>query len=212
MSGRVVHEGCALQWLRENPLPDDAGVLTSLPSFDEFGHRDPRRWRDWFVDAADLVLRSASAARACVFFQTDVQHEGAWIDKSFLVQLAAERAGIPLVWHKVALRAPAGVTTNRRPGYAHLLCFSDAVRSTEDNATADVIERLGQQAWPRGMGAEVAATAVRWLSEHAGARTIVAPFCGVGAALDAADALGLSSIGIERNPGRARRAAGDPYS
>ena len=37
MSGRVVHEGCALQWLRENPLPDDAGVLTSLPSFDEFG-------------------------------------------------------------------------------------------------------------------------------------------------------------------------------
>lgn len=207
MSARVVHEGCALAWLRANPLPADASVLTSLPSFDEFSHRDVARWRDWFVDAAELTLRSTPAAGACVFFQTDVKHEGVWIDKAFLVQLAAERAGVPLVWHKLALRAPPGTATGHRPGYAHLLCFSRSVRSAHDNATPDVLARLGAKPWPRAMGDEVAGAAVRWLAAHAAARTIVAPFCGVGTALDAAEACGLAAVGIERNPGRARRAA-----
>jgi len=207
VSGRVVHQGCALTWLRENRLPDDAGVLTSLPNFDEFAHRDVPRWRAWFVDAAELTLTRTPAAGACVFFQTDVKHDGVWIDKSFLVQLAAERAGVPLVWHKMALRAPPGTVTNHRPGFAHLLCFSRTVRSAQDNATPDVIERVGAKSWARSMGAEVARAAVSWLAAHAGARTVVAPFCGVGTALDAADALGLASIGVERNPGRARRAA-----
>lgn len=207
MSARVVHEGCALAWLRENPMPADASVLTSLPNFDELTHRDVARWRAWFLDAAELTLRSTPTAGACVFFQTDVKHEGVWIDKAFLVQLAAARAEVPLVWHKVALRAPPGTATNHRPGYAHLLCFSRTVRNEHANATADVIEHIGAQSWARAMGADVARAAVRWLAEHAGARTIVAPFCGVGSALDAADALGLASIGVERNPGRARRAA-----
>lgn len=202
-----MHEGCALAWLRAHPLPSDAGVLTSLPNFDEFSHRDVARWRDWFVDAAELTLRSTPPQGACVFFQTDVKHDGVWIDKAFLVQLAADRAGVPLVWHKVALRAPPGAVTHGRPGFAHLLCFSRTARDGADGATADVLERVGRKRWARSMGAEVARAAVRWLAEQAGARTIVAPFCGVGTALDAADELGLASIGVERNPGRARRAA-----
>ncbi|MEC9049010.1 MAG: SAM-dependent methyltransferase [Planctomycetota bacterium] len=209
MTGRVVHEGCALEWLREHALPPDAAILTSLPNFDEFGHRDPLRWRAWFLDAAQLVLRSAARARACVFFQTDVKHDGAWIDKSFLLQLAGERAEARLLWHKIALRAPAGTRTNQRPGYGHLLCFSNVVSNDAANATPDVLERLGEQTWPRGMGADVAGASVRWLAEHAQASTIIAPFCGEGAALDAATARGLAAVGIERNPGRARRAAGD---
>ena len=207
MTGRVVHEGCALEWLRDHPLPEDAGVLTSLPNVDEFGHRDLNRWRPWFEDAAALVMRSTPQQGACVFFQTDVKHEGAWVDKAYLLQRAAERVGALLVWHKIALRAPPGTTTNKRPGFAHLLCFSQTIRADETNATPDVLERLGDQDWARSMGVEVASTAVRWLAAHAGARTVVAPFCGVGTALDAAHALGLASIGIERNPGRARRAA-----
>ena len=43
MSARVVHEGCALAWLRAHPLPADASVLTSLPSFDEFSQEFRRK-------------------------------------------------------------------------------------------------------------------------------------------------------------------------
>ena len=202
-----MHEGCALQWLAGHALPDAASIVTSLPSFDEFAHRDVTRWRAWFADAAEAVLRSTPDAGACVFFQTDVQHDGVWIDKAFLVQTAAQRTGHALVWHKIALRAPAGTTTNLRPGYAHLLCFSRTVRNLRDNAAADVLARIGDQQWPRAMGRTVADAAVCWLRDHAAATTIVAPFCGTGTALDAAEAAGLDAIGIERNPGRARRAA-----
>ena len=207
MSDRVVHACCAIEWLRANPLPSNAGVVTSLPNFDEFSRRDVDKWRAWFVDTAELVIRSTPDERACVFFQTDVKHDGAWIDKSFLVQLAAARVDVPLVWHKLALRAPLGANTFDRPGYAHLLCFSRTVRNRRQNATPDVLEHIGAQDWPRAMGAAVAGAAVRWLKEHAGAEVVVAPFCGTGVALDAAVAHGLTAIGIERNPGRAQRAA-----
>ena len=206
MSRREVHEGCALEWLRGNPLGEGAAIVTSLPNFDEFTHRDVGRWREWFVDAAELVLQSTPDTSACVFFQTDVKHEGAWIDKAFLLQLAAERAGVAMIWHKIALRAPVGTATNLRPGYAHLLCFSRTLRHDAGNATADVLERIGDQDWPRAMGRDVADAAVRWLQAHAGAHTIVAPFCGTGTALDAANHHDLTAIGIERNPGRAHRA------
>jgi tRNA G10 N-methylase Trm11 len=51
-----------------------------------------------------------------------------------------------------------------------------------------------------------AATAVRWLRDHAAARCIVDPFCGVGTALAVANALGLDAIGVELHAGRAERA------
>ena len=206
MTDRVVHEGCALEWLRERSLPPDTGVVTSLPNVDEFGHRDLDRWRTWFQEAAALVLQRTPPRGACVFFQTDIKHDGVWVDKSYLVQRAAEQVGAQLIWHKLALRAPPGTTTNHEPGFAHLLCFSQTLRADAANATPDVLERVGRKGWARSMGAEVADAAVGWLAAHAGARTIFAPFCGVGTALDAAEARGLASIGVERNPGRARRA------
>lgn len=203
---RIVHEQDAVDWLRHNPLPEHSAIVTSLPNFDEFGHRDPARWRPWFVQTAEQVLRSVPAASAAVFFQTDVEVDGVWLDKAFLLQQAAEATGSVLLWHKVVLRAPPGTTCHRRPGWAHLLCFSRELRRTPDGAAPDVLERAGERHWPRGMGDEVATFAVRWLREHAAARTIVAPFCGVGTALLAANRAGLDAIGIERNPGRAARA------
>lgn len=205
-TSRVVHEADAIAWLEQNELARDAAIVTSLPNVDEFSHRDLERWRAWFVDAATLVLRKTPDTTAAVFFQTDIKHDGVWIDKSFLVQQAAAAAGVPLVWHKVALRAPIGTQTNARPGYAHLLCFSKTVRSDEDNATPDILPAIGKMDWTRAMGHGVAQTAIEWLRDHAAANSIVAPFCGTGTALRIANQLGLDAIGIERNPGRAERA------
>lgn len=203
---REVHRADAIEWLASNELPPDSAIVTSLPNLDEFSHRSIERWRAWFLDASERVLRSVPSQSAAVFFQTDVLHEGSWIDKSFLVQQAAERTGTPLLWHKIALRAPVGTNTNERPGYAHLLCFAPRLRHVEGNATADVLGRLGKMTWPRAIGVEVARFAVTWLREQAGARTIVDPFCGVGTVLALANAMGLHAIGVERNPGRAERA------
>ena len=203
---RTVHTADALQWLRDNPLGDDAAILTSLPDAVEFTHRDTERWRTWFLDAAELVLRSTPTRSACVFFQTDVKRDGVWIDKAFLVQQAAAAAGVSLLWHKVVCRAPAGMPTFGRPGYAHLLCFSRELRDAVDAAVADVLPDLGGQVWTRGMGISAAHRAITWLRDRANARTIVAPFCGVGTALAVANGLGMAAVGIERNPARAEQA------
>ena len=203
---RTVHTADALQWLLANPLPADCAVLTSLPDAVEFGHRDVDRWRPWFTGAAEAVLRHTPRAACAVFYQTDVKHRGTWIDKSFLVQQAAANAGVPLLWHKIVCRAPAGQATFGRPGYAHLLCFSAERRDRIEQSSADVLPELGAMTWPRAMGLAATATAVRWLRDHAGATCIVDPFCGKGTALAVANALGLAAIGVERNAGRAESA------
>lgn len=203
---RTVHCADALAWLREQPLPADAAILTSLPDVVEFRHRDAVRWRAWFVTAAELVLRSTPVDGAAVFYQTDGKRDGGWIDKSHLVQLAADAVGVPLLWHKIVCRAPAGIATFGRPGYAHLLCFAKQRRDAIEHATPDVLPELGEMTWPRAIGLAAAHAAVAWLRDHAGARTIVDPFCGKGTALAVANHHGLAAIGVELNPGRAQAA------
>ncbi len=203
---RVVHTADALAWLREQALPETASVLTSLPDAVEFSHRDVERWRPWFLGAAEQVLRATPAQGAAIFYQTDVKRDGRWIDKAFLVQQAAAAAGVPLLWHKIVCRAPAGQATFARPGYAHLLCFAVQRREPAAAASADVLPELGAMTWARAMGLAAARCAVRWLRDHAGATCIVDPFCGVGTALAVANELGLAAIGVERNPGRAAKA------
>jgi hypothetical protein len=205
-STREVHEADAIAWLEQQELAADAAFVTSLPNVDEFQHQNLARWRTWFVDAAALVMNKTPVESAAVFFQTDIKQDGVWIDKSFLLQQAAERSRSALIWHKTVLRAPIGTTTNARPGYAHLLCFAPKLRSHDGNATADVLPQLGSMAWPRAMGNDVATFAISWLRDHAAARTIVAPFCGTGTALAVANKLGLHAIGIERSKSRAAKA------
>lgn len=206
MPARVVHQTDAIGWLRDNPLPADCALVTSLPDSSELGKLGFAGWQDWFVSTAELVCRAAAPEAVAIFFQTDVKRDGCWVDKSFLVQLGARAAGAQLLWHKVVCRAPAGVTTFGRPGYAHLLCFSQALRLPPARSLPDVLPRLGTMSWPRAMGSEACALACRFLLEHTACRTVVDPFCGMGSMLAAANAHGLDAIGIERSPKRAARA------
>jgi hypothetical protein len=203
---RTVHCTDGVQWLRDNPLPSDHAILTSLPDSSEVKRLSFDAWREWFVATATMVVNATPARSAAVFYQTDVKRDGRWVDKAFLVQQAAAAANAHLVWHKIVCRAPAGTTTFARPGYAHLLCVSRELCDTTESATADVLPELGTMTWPRAMGLPATRAAVAWLRDHAHAGTIVDPFCGVGTALAVANELGLHAVGVELNPGRAEKA------
>lgn len=204
---RLIHTGDGVAWLRERgTLPDDHSVITSLPDSSEVPALGFEGWRKWFSETSALICDAVAPSAAAIFFQTDVKRDGAWVDKAYLVQRGAEAAGAALLWHKVVCRAPAGTTTFGRPAYAHLLCFSKALRLEKGQSTADVLPRLGEMTWARAMGVEACVAAVRFLAEHAKARAIVDPFCGLGTALAVANALGLDGVGVELSAKRAEKA------
>ncbi len=196
----------ALDWLAENPLPDDCAVLTSLPDVSEFRKLAFDDWVDWFGAAAEAVLRATPPNSVAMFYQSDIRFEGRWIDKGYLVQRAAERVGCSLLWHRIVCRAPAGVSTGRRPGYAHLLCFSRAFQAPEADGVTDVLPQMGSMTWSRATGTEACEFALTWLQRHTEARVVVDPFCGYGTVLAVANNLGLAAIGVERSPARAKKA------
>lgn len=205
MPARIVHHGDGIAWLARGPLPPDHALVTSLPDRSEL-RLSLSDWERWFVETAALVCRAAAPEAVAVFFQTDVKHDGRWVDKAFLVQLGAREAGVALLWHKIVCRAPAGVTTFGRPAYAHLLCFSRALRLDPKRSTPDVIPRLGEMAWARAMGVEACEATCRFLVEQTACRTVVDPFCGVGSVLAVANARGLDAVGVELSRKRAERA------
>ncbi|HVW27216.1 MAG TPA: hypothetical protein VHC69_17740 [Polyangiaceae bacterium] len=203
---RTVHHEDGVAWLERNPLPADHAIVTSLPDISELPRLGFDGWRSWFADTARLVCASVDDDSVSIFFQTDVKREGRWVDKGFLVQAGAERAGAQLLWHKVVCRAEAGTTTFGRPAYAHLLCFSRRRTLSPAQASPDVLPRLGRMTWARAMGLEACDAVCRFLLAHTACRTVVDPFCGIGTMLAVANAHGLCAIGVELSRKRAARA------
>ncbi len=204
---RTVHCGDGVGWLRsEAPLPPDHAIATSLPDVSELPALGFDGWRRWFVETTELACRAVADAAPAIFFQTDVKREGAWVDKAYLVQQGAERAGARLLWHKVVCRVPPGITTFGRPAYAHLLCFSRTLSLDPGRSTPDVLPNLGAMPWPRAMGSAACDAVVRFLVAETSCRTVVDPFCGLGTLLAVANAAGLDAVGVELSPRRAARA------
>lgn len=203
---RVVHCEDALAWLARTALPPGAAVVTSLPDHSELPKLGVEGWARWFTDVAARLCAAVADDAVAVFYQTDVKHDGRWIDKAYLVQRGAEEAGSALLWHKVVCRVPAGAVTFGRPAYAHLLCFSRALRLAPGQSSADVLPGLGHMTWPRAMGRAACEAVAAFLAAHTRCRTVVDPFCGVGTMLAVANAHGLDAVGVERSPRRAERA------
>lgn len=206
MSGvtRVVHHGDGIAYLTER-LPADHAIITSLPDHSELPALGVPGWRDWFIATVALACRAIADDAVAVFYQTDVKHDGRWIDKSHLVLCGADAAGSHALWHKMVCRVPPGTITFGRPAYAHLVCVSRARRLAPGASTADVLPALGEMTWSRAMGRAACDAAVQFVAST-GATTVVDPFCGLGSVLASANAHGLAAIGVELSRRRARRA------
>ena len=202
---RIVHCGDGIAFLSRGPLPTDHAIVTSLPDHSELPALGVQGWRNWFIDTVALACRAIADEAVALFFQTDVKHDGRWIDKGHLVLCGADAANSHALWHKVVCRVPAGSVTFGRPAYAHLIAISRARRLAPGASTADVLPALGSMSWSRAMGSAACEAAVRFVA-GTGARTIVDPFCGQGSMLAAANAHGLDAIGIELSRRRAARA------
>jgi len=201
---RVVHHGDGIAFLA-TPLAADHAIITSLPDHSELPALGFAGWRTWFVATVALACRAIADDAVAIFYQTDVKHDGRWVDKGYLVHLGADAAASHLLWHKIVCRVPPGNTTFGRPAYAHCIAVSRTRRLDAGASTPDVLPALGAMSWSRAMGAAACEMAVGFAASI-GATTIVDPFCGVGSALAAANAAGLDAIGVEISRRRASRA------
>ncbi len=205
---RLVVQADALLWLAENAAQPLDAVVTSLPDVSELPQLGPGLdgWKRWFVDTAALVLRWTAPGMPCLFFQSDIRHHGQWVDKSYLVQQAAERVGATLVFHKIVCRHAPGTLTQGRPSYSHLLAFSREEPVVPKKPSADVLPDAGDMPWSRAMGTRACEAACRFLLDETAARRVVDPFCGKGTVLAVANALGLDALGVELSGKRCRAA------
>jgi len=205
---RLVVQAEALAWLRQNAAEPTDAVVTSLPDFSELPALGPGLdgWKRWFVDAATELLRWPAPGMPCLFFQSDVRHLGTWVDKAYLVQQAAERAGATLLFHKIVCRHPPGTLTQGRASYSHLLAFTLGPQLMPKKPSADVLPDAGDMPWSRAMGTNACAAACRFLLDETSARRVVDPFCGKGTVLAVANSLGLNALGVEISGKRCRAA------
>ena len=203
---RLVVEGDALAWLHDNVAQPLDAVITSLPDVSELPQLGPGLdgWKRWFVDAAARVITWPAPGLPSVFFQSDVRYQGAWLDKSYLVQQAAERVGAQLVFHKIVCRRPAGTLSQGRATYSHLLAFTLGAPLIPKKPSADVLPDAGDMPWSRAMGTRACEAACRFLLDDTSARRVVDPFCGRGTVLAVANALGLDALGVELSGKRCR--------
>lgn len=203
---RLVHCADAREWLSAQTVLAGCSVVTSLPDATELPGMDQATWRSFFAAAAALVLSRTPPDGVAIFYQTDIKRAGAWVDKGYLIQRAAEDAGATLLFHKIVCTKAAGTATFGRAAYAHLLCFSRGLRANAARSTADVLPDAGEMTWVRAIGLTACRAACSWVLEHTQTRTIVDPFCGVGTVLAVANELGMDAVGVELNQKRARKA------
>jgi len=206
MGTRTVHNEEALAWLQAREDFAGCSFVTSMPDFSEFSSYTLDEWKAWFIRAAELVLSRVPDDGVAIFFQTDIKHEGGWVDKGYLCQKAAEATGHTLLWHKIVCRVAPGNATFGRPAYSHLLCFSRKIKAEVAQSTTDVLPKAGEVTWTRGMGTEACLHACRFILSHTQTRTVVDPFCGHGTVLAIANELGLDAIGVELGHKRAEKA------
>jgi hypothetical protein len=206
LAGREVHEGDGIAWLKAAQLGPEHAIVTSVPDLSEMQPLGLQAWRELASDITELACTKVADAAVVVMYQTDIKVDGRTIDKAYLAQRGAERAGVHCLWHKVVCRTAPGNVTYARPAYGHWLAFSRSLRLPAQRSTADVLPELGTMTWARAMPMSAAVATCRFLVEHTACRIVVDPFCGHGTILAVANEHGLDAVGVELSAKRARKA------
>ena len=90
---RVIHCGDGIAFLARGRLPEDHAIITSLPDHGELPQLGVDGWRRWFVETVAACCNAIADEAVAIFYQTDVKHDGRWIDKGHLVMSGVEAAG-----------------------------------------------------------------------------------------------------------------------
>ncbi|HTM46079.1 MAG TPA: DNA methyltransferase [Polyangiaceae bacterium] len=205
-ASRRVIQTEALAYLKAHPADEGTSVVTSLPDVSEMSELSFDQWRSWFVEASALILRWVPPRGVAIFYQSDIRYRGKWVDKSYLIQRAAEEAGADLLWHRIVCRKPAGTFSLGRPSYSHLVCFATGPRSAETKPFPDVLPDAGLMPWSRAMGANACQLCCDYLLKQTETKLVVDPFCGKGTVLAVANAMGLDALGMDISAKRCRAA------
>jgi hypothetical protein len=202
----VVHAD-ALAWLDATEADPCASVLTSLPDVSEIAGADLDTWRDWFIATVRRVVRWVPREGVAIFYQSDIRHRGALVDKGYLVMRGAEEEGAAVLWHKIVCRKPAGTISLGRPTYSHMIAVRVArTMAVPRHAGPDVLPEAGFMAWSRATGVEACRVACRFLREDTSTRVVIDPFCGRGTVLAVANAMGMNAVGVDSSAKRCRAA------
>jgi hypothetical protein len=207
VANRSVFQVDAFAWMDENPAKPGTSVITSLPDVSELSGYHLDDWKEWFVRAARRVLRWIPDDGVAVFYQSDIRHRGAWIDKGHLVMCAADAEKATVLWHTIVCRKPPGTIALGRPSYSHMICIARTPRPVH-HPGPDVMPDAGEMSWSKAMGAEACRTACRFLREDTATKLVVDPFCGRGTVLAVANEMGFDAIGVDIGGKRVRIARG----
>ena len=207
----------AIEWMQSyEMLPGD--VFTSIPDISELEFQiekfNIRKYKEWFVNSSTLIL--SKTPRCAVFLQTDVRcidqknQVTEYMDKSAMLQQAAESLDFVLLWHKICSHVlrPEEKRCSHKPVWSHLLCFcrrNGHEYLANEWATPDVFPR-GDMVWSRGIGLHSVVVGISFLKHVAGAEIVVDPFCGHGTVLAVGNAVGMRGVGCELSAKRCRRA------
>lgn len=204
---REIIQAEALAWMAATPAAVGTSVITSLPDLSEVPERGFDGWKQWFGEAARAVLRWTPEPGFTLFYQSDIRHAGSWVDKSYLVQRAAEAEERVLLWHKIVCRLPPGSITHGRASYSHLLCFAHAPHQVKHPGGPDVSPDAGHKPWSKAMGVAACQQACRFVRDESPTTTrIVDPFCGHGTVLAVANAYGFEAVGVDLSTRKVRAA------
>jgi hypothetical protein len=207
MPSRRIEQADAFAWLDANPPDAHASVVTSLPDLSELP-LDLDAWRAWFMDAVRRVVRWTPEAGVAIFYQSDIRHEGALVDKGHLVMRGADEERAHVLWHKIVCRKPPGTIAPGRPSYSHMIAVTRAAppHAAMRHPGPDVLPDAGRMTWSRGMGLEACRVACRFLRDETKTRVVVDPFCGRGSVLAVANAMGFDAIGVDLGAKRCQAA------